>query len=356
MKRSPYWYYVFKLSGRKQVAGSTRTTDKKLALQIYFAKRSQHQKVQHGFDHLRLKLATLIQSYLDLHSKHTKASYRDDVQRLREIDKFFGNVYVHAVTPDRLEEFRLDLLARGVTKTTVNRYMSVLKHVFTKGIEWGKCSENPVKKVKFYNEKESWRVRFLEKYEKTALLAACPLATRRLIFFALQTGMRQGEIQALRWKEVDFSTNLIHVRRSKGGRQRFIPMNNELSHMLKSISSVSEYVFGKPKSGAAWSLYRKSFEKGVREAGITHFRFHDLRHCFASDLVMKGVGLKTVSELLGHATTQMTERYAHLSPEHNRTAVELLPRGLFLDEKYYTGTRLPETPVLENQETTQEIA
>ena len=98
--------------------------------------------------------------------------------------------------------------------------------------------------------------------------------------------------------------------------------------MLKSMPSKGEYVFGTENGKAEYSLYRKLFEKAVKESGIINLRFHDLRHCFASDLVMKGVGLKTVSELLGHSTTIMTERYSHLSPAHKRAAVELLPKGL----------------------------
>jgi len=103
--------------------------------------------------------------------------------------------------------------------------------------------------------------------------------------------------------------------------------------MLKSLPTISDYVFGNEQGRAKWTLYRKPFEKAVKDSGITDFREHDLRHCFASDLVMKGVDLKTVSELLGHASTSMTERYSHLSPAHKRAAVELLPKGLMC----YTG-------------------
>jgi len=104
--------------------------------------------------------------------------------------------------------------------------------------------------------------------------------------------------------------------------------------MLKYLPTIFDYVFGNEQGRAKWTLYRKPFEKAVRDAGITDFREHDLRHCFASDLVMKGVDLKTVSELLGHASTAMTERYSHLSPAHKKAAVELLPTGLMC----YTGS------------------
>ena len=105
--------------------------------------------------------------------------------------------------------------------------------------------------------------------------------------------------------------------------------------MLKSMPTISEYVFGTEKGKARWTLYRKPFLKAVSEAGITDFRFHDCRHDYCSTLVMKGIDLKTVAELVGHTTTQMTERYSHLGPAHKRAAVELLPRGLMC----YTGAK-----------------
>ena len=106
-------------------------------------------------------------------------------------------------------------------------------------------------------------------------------------------------------------------------------MNSELVKMLKSMPTVSEYIFGTPEGKAEFTLYRKPFESAVKEAGINDCVFHTLRHTFASDLVMKGIDLKTVADLLGHATTAMTERYSHLSKEHRQMAVELLPKGLF---------------------------
>ena len=140
--------------------------------------------------------------------------------------------------------------------------------------------------------------------------------------------MRQGEILNLKWSDVDFRTNLLRVSHSKSGKPRYVEINSELSNMLKSIPTISDYVFGTSQGKAEYTLYRKPFEAAVKTAGLSNLRFHDLRHCFASDLVMKGVDLKTVAELLGHASTQMTEHYSHLSPAHKRAAVELLPKGL----------------------------
>jgi len=338
-ENSPYWWYSLKLDGKSRVWFTTGTADKKLAQQIYIAKRGEFQKVQYGFQSQRVKLYDLIQDYLELYAKHAKLTYEDCIGKFKKIKKFFGNIMVYEVTPAKLEEYRIYRLSQGVSKATVNREMALIRHTYNKGIEWEKCSENPVRKIKFYSEKENRRMRYLEQHEKVNLLNACPTATKRIVFFALNTGMRQGEILNLRWKDVDFKMNLIKIRHSKAGKPRYVTMNSELVKMLKSMPSISEYVFGNKIGKAEWTLYRKPFEKAVKKAGLTDFCFHDLRHCFASDLVMKGVDLKTVSELLGHATMQMTERYAHLSPAHKLVAVEMLPKGLMCDTGVTLGKK-----------------
>lgn len=334
---SPYWWYSFKIENKKRVFRSTDTLDRKLAQKIYLEMRSQSQKFHYGFEQQKIKLGALINDYLVLYSKHSKKTYQDDVERLGRIKSFFGDVYLSEISPARLEEYRINRLASGVSKSTVNREMGILKHTFNKGIEWNKCKENPVTKIKFYSEKENARTRYLEQQEKVNLLNACPLPTKRVVFFALNTGMRQGEILNLKWQDVDYKANVIRIRHTKAGKPRFVPINSELVDMLKSMPSISEYVFGSGKSGMPkWGLYRNFFEKALRVVGISDFCFHDLRHTFASDLVMKGADLKTISELLGHSTMRMTERYSHLSPAHKLVAVEMLPKGLMC----YAGVTL----------------
>ena len=343
-KDSPYWWYSVKLEGQKRIYESTQTHDRRLAQQIYIAKRSQYQKFQYGFELKKVKLGELITDYLELYSKHSKITYQDDVERLGRIQKFFGDVYLTDITPARLEEYRIKRLSEGIAKSTTNREMGILKHTFNKGIEWGKCENNPVRKIKFYSEKENARMRYLDQQEKVKLLNECPLPTKRFVFFALNTGMRQGEILNLKWKDIDYKTNLIKINHSKSGNPRYVPMNSELLEMLKSMPSISEYIFGSASGKPKWGLYRNFFERAVKKAEIKDFCFHSCRHTFASDLVMKGVDLKTVSELLGHSTMRMTERYSHLSPAHKLVAVEMLPKGLMC----YAGVTLGKQGDTEN--------
>ncbi|MBM3300534.1 MAG: site-specific integrase [Deltaproteobacteria bacterium] len=170
--------------------------------------------------------------------------------------------------------------------------------------------------------------------------------------------MRKGEILTLRWDNVDMKRGIIQVASGKDGHTknyetRTIPMNRSLRVFLgkhpRRIDTA--YVF----SGASGKPFTKTnyhFGRAVKRAGIDHVRFHDLRHTFASHLVMKGVDLRTVQELLGHKDLRMTMKYAHLAPDHMRKAVEVLdaPTG---DSKagildgHYLDTKPPEQ---ENQD------
>ena len=119
----------------------------------------------------------------------------------------------------------------------------------------------------------------------------------------------------------------IHLDKTKSGERREIPINQTLRDTLKGLVRRvgCPYVFYNPATGHQWQELRRSFARACRKAKIQDFRFHDLRHTFASQLVMAGVDLTTVSRLLGHASMTMTLRYSHLAPDHLRGAVDMLP-------------------------------
>ncbi len=155
------------------------------------------------------------------------------------------------------------------------------------------------------------------------LLAASPPHLRPIVVVALNTGMRRGEILRLTWENVDFGKRVITVEQSKSGRIRHIPMNFDVTETLKGLEG--------PRSGPVFRWHgdsiqsiTRSFGTALRQAGIRRCRFHDLRHRFATNLVLGGVDLVTVKELLGHADISMTMRYAHPSPETKRKAVDIL--------------------------------
>ena len=156
---------------------------------------------------------------------------------------------------------------------------------------------------------------------------------RPIVTIALHTGMRRGEIFSLKWEQVDLEHGFILLDISKNGERREIPINTTLEYLFKDLphSVESMYVFA-GKNGNPLTDIKNSFHAALKKAGILDFRFHDLRHTFASHLVMAGVDLTSVKELLGHKDITMTLRYSHLAPGHKRKAVQVLDRIMEKDE------------------------
>ena len=223
----------------------------------------------------------------------------------------------------------------------MNREMSCLHHLFAKGVEWELLEQNPLKKGKSLLTKENnKRLRFLSHDELQKLLAAASDHLKEIIICAVNSGMRRGEVLSLKWNQI--RNGFIYLQKTKTDESQQIPINDTLAELfgkIKKQNPNSCYVFkyragdGIKEVGNLKVLTFKdtpiknvkhSFNTALKKAEIDDFRFHDLRHTFASHLLMNGASLKDVQELLGHKTIEMTMRYAHLSQEHKRNAVNLL--------------------------------
>jgi integrase len=195
---------------------------------------------------------------------------------------------------------------------------------------------NPMNSVNFFKE-EVDTFRFLSLDEIDLLLEHASDHLKPILILALNTGMRRGEILNLTWEQVDFDLRTITVRHAKNKEFRKIPMNDELTKTLDKIKIMNNqkgYVFCH-SDGKSFGTIRTAFEnlrRKLKRMGVPHFRFHDLRHTFASHLVMSGADIVVVKELLGHKSLSMTMRYSHLSQEHKRNAVENLNRH-YIDTK-----------------------
>jgi integrase len=247
---------------------------------------------------------------------------------MRHLLEEFGDRCLGEVTVWQIERYKARRRSL-VAPATVNRELTLLKHMFTKAIEWEKARMNPVKAVKHLREANT-RVRFLTDEEQARLLVACPDNLRAPVIAALHTGFRRGELLALRWRDVDFLNGLVTVEaaHTKNGERRAVPMSQTLRAVLEGLRQErpnDEHVFLSER-GEPYVSLKNAFESAVKRAGIVDFHFHDLRHCFASRLVMGGQDIRTVRELLGHKTLTMTLRYSHLSPAHRAKAVAILDR------------------------------
>ena len=219
----------------------------------------------------------------------------------------------------------------------VNREMSCLRHIFKKAVEWEMIGENPFNKGSSLHFKENnQRLRWLTEDEIVQLLDACstkviefpnskthvsqmtrkdPHYLRDIVECAINTGMRKGEILSLKWDQV--RNGFIYLRETKTSTPRQIPINDDLDALFKSIRRrqglQSRYVF--LYQGRHMDGLKHGFIAAVKRAGIEDFRFHDLRHTFASHFVMRGGSLKALQELLGHTTLTMTMKYALVGRE-----------------------------------------
>ena len=308
-----------------------RTTEEDMKAGRYFG-----QSKRHTFN-------DLVTEYKP-HAEKALARYREREAQLDFWCGIFGDDLLNAITPQRIAKERDKLLA-GETQnwatpatgdaaadakrlkakrsgSTVNRYLAALSACFAYGrkeLQW--IEKNPVEAIRKPSE-NTGRVRFLSDEERVRLLDACrPNADLYLaVVLALTTGARQAEIMTLRFVQVDFSRKVITLTKTKNGETRSIPLVGEAFTLLRERSKVRELkdgqVFPPVKEKGDTRSLRTAWEMALKNAEITDFHWHDLRHTAASYLAMSGVSLVEIAKVLGHRTLQMVARYSHLADEH----------------------------------------
>lgn len=233
-----------------------------------------------------------------------------------------GSMTLADFTPSVIVEDR-DLLSRKVSGSTTNRYLATLSVVLDHAHrEWQWLDENPMRRVR--RKKESpGRTRFLAEEERDALLEACKASKvamlHPLVLFCLTTGARQGEALALRWKEVDLVAGTARLLRTKNSDSRVLTLHGEILTVLGRLAKtphISGLVF--PGRWGKATFPKKAWANAVATAELEDFRFHDLRHTFASYLAMSGATLPELAAALGHRTLAMVKRYSHLTESHSR--------------------------------------
>lgn len=294
-----------------------------------------------------------------------KAHYKGHEANQQSLEHNFSALLDHRlgdIEQRDLEAVRVAWLGKGNSETSANRKMAAIRGVFSRAVEWGYLSAHPMTKLKQLKTDTQGRVRFLSTDEEGRLRAALDarqeqiraerdsanrwridrkkelLADLRAVAFAdhlkplvllsLNTGVRRGELFDLTWQDVDLNNKVLTVvgKTSKSRQTRHIPLNREAVATLTEWKKQGEaigYVFP-GRVGERLDNVRKSWAGVMKAAKVTGFTWHDMRHTFASKLVMAGVPLNTVRELLGHADIKMTLRYAHLAPDSKAAAVELI--------------------------------
>ncbi|OBQ46462.1 tyrosine-type recombinase/integrase [Halodesulfovibrio spirochaetisodalis] len=296
-------------------------------------------EVRHGNEILdtEMTVATAWEHFEKWILANTKR-YRNDQSMYRNhIAKRFAHLKLSQLSPLDLEKLKAEMLAEGKSPQMVKHALTLVSRIYNKMNDlslWR--GDNPVKRVK-KPQFDSARIRFLNRNEAQELLEQLSkrnLQAHDMALLSLHTGMRLGEIRALRWQNVNLDERLIHVVASgeddttKNYTSRDAFMSDAVYEMLKEyVRPANEFVFinqyGKQHTNVPTTFKRianKLFNEGVtdRRQKVT---FHTLRHTFASWLALKGTPILTIRDLMGHKTLAMTERYAKLIPDARRDAV-----------------------------------
>lgn len=261
----------------------------------------------------------------------------------------FGMMRLQDIRVEHANKLVAQLVAAGHSPKGVNGILGVLLTILNDAVEWQCLSRNPLFRYKLMKEPELhfdyWTVPEIRQF----LSASQEDPNHLLYVVALNTGMRRGEICAMKWDRIDLIRNQIIVSRTLGryglsettktGRKRYVPINQVvrgvLEHLLKKRKG--DFVFCDDEGNCvdAHHIYR-DFQNAQRRAGFTKLiRFHDLRHTFASHFMMNGGNIYDLQKILGHTTLEMTQRYAHMSPAHLAEAVQIVsfdPKEILLEE------------------------
>ena len=265
-----------------------------------------------------------------------------------------------------IEGWRKRQLAAGLAPSTINRNLQRLRGLLSKAVQWKVIDQHPFADIKPLKFDRTGSARYLSDVEEKQLRAALlareqklrrcrvsfnkwravrgyplfPLRSaefidhlRPIVLLALNTGLRRGELFNLTWRDVDTDAKWLTVQgeTAKSGQTRRIPLNVEALAIFSGWQTHSGKVRGEDPifpgaGGAKLTRIDTAWSKLVKRANLNDFRFHDLRHHFASRLVQSGIDLNTVRDLLGHADLEMVLRYAHLSPDRLTMAVEKIAR------------------------------
>jgi len=276
-----------------------------------------------------------------LAAKSRKRSLVEDKRIIDHLEFAFGaEAPLTEITASRISEYKAKRLSavrkigdgdnaieRQLTAAAVNRPLALLRHLLRLAHEEWEVLDT-VPKIRLEKEPQG-RLRWLTQEEITQLLAACGKSKNKElkagVIVALNTGLRRAELLGLTWDRIDASRGVIRLEMTKSGWRREVPLNDDSYRALISL--------GQKEGGPVFKtrFIQSAYENAVKAAKLDDVNFHTLRHTFASWAVMRGVSLKELQELLGHTSLDMTMRYAHLAPEHLRTAVNRLT-GLAADQ------------------------
>jgi len=253
-----------------------------------------------------------------------RKSVVDDKKYLRWLNKYLHDKQLHQIDKDMVEFLKAEKLKEGVTNSTVNHTLSFIRSVLNKAKdEWEWIESTPSIKLLPVTKK---RIRWITPEEAERLYKELPDHVEAMARFTLATGLREANVTGLQWEQIDMQRHCawIHGDQAKAGKDIAVPLNNDALVVIRQqIGKHPTNVFTY-KGNPIKKANKRGWRNALKRAGIDNFRWHDLRHTWASWLVQKGCPLNALQELGGWASYDMVLRYSHLSSDHLKEYASLL--------------------------------
>lgn len=336
-KRKTVWWIRFTTPDGRRVRRSTGTGDRTQAQEYHDQVKAELWRTARLGVKPKRSWRKAVVRWLS-ETSH-KATHETDKYHLRWLDAYLGNLMLDDITRDVIDRIKQAKKDQGARNATVNRMLSVLRAILRRAeLDWEWLEHAP--KVRLLPEPRR-RVRWLHQEEAARLIAELPRHLKAMARFTLATGLRQGNVKGLRWSQVDLDRHIawIHADQAKARKAIAVPLNAEAMKVLQSqLGKNPSYVFtygGRPVK----QVNTKAWRRALRRAGIEDFRWHDLRHTWASWHVQQGTPLHVLQELGGWETVDMVRRYAHLAAEHTAQYAERVSRS-FTENDHSAGTNL----------------
>jgi len=323
-KRGNIWWVKFTAPNGQFVRRSAKTTDRRLAQEFHDRLRSESWRVVQLGAKPRVTWQEAVLRWMS-EKQGCKRSLDKDVLLFRWLHTYLGDNYLDEISRECIAEITQRKLAEGVKPSTVNRHLALVRAVLRCAErEWGWLEKAPY--IRFLPEPKR-RVRWLNREEAEKVLAELPEHLAEMMRFTLATGLREKNVTQLKWSQVDSIRRCawIHADEAKGKKAIAVPLNQDaLTVLSRQEGSCPTYVFTY-KGMPVWRANNHAWRKALKRAGISDFRWHDLRHTWASWHIQQGTPLHVLQELGGWSDASMVRKYAHLSANHLMEYADQLP-------------------------------
>jgi integrase len=314
VKRGNTWWIDIVAPNGQRIRRTTKTEQKELAQEYHDRLKVELWRVHHLGERTRHTWNEAVVRWLKEQSH--KATIETDKIHFRWLDRFLGGQYLDAINRDLIDKITDVKIAEGVSNATVNRVMEVLRAVLRKCVnEWEWLDRAPF--IKMLKE-PTRRIRYLTQNEAQRLLSHLPEHLADMAAFSLATGLRRANVTGLQWSQVDLTRRLawIHPDQAKARKAIAVPLNADAVMLIRKQTGKHSMLVFSYNGKSINQVSTKAWYKGLKLAGIENFRWHDLRHTWASWHVQNGTPLFALQELGGWESPEMVRRYAHLSADH----------------------------------------